>query len=258
MTDILITPDDLPYRLPAEAYAHIMRTLNTALPPPPDDSEETKRLRKQFIIAQISALRPNDSIEAGLAADHILATEQCRDASRWIHIYRANGEHQRAGQCQAHALSFMRAAQRTLREIHRLQAETRARHADPDATDTAERIEHITMVTTAEAIERVPEPTPRPYVPQQPAPSRTPFARSSVSKTDQAYRETKTETQPRQPDRPRESPARRAMLDQAQFGPRGPGWDRPMFFPEKKPAPRNASQSNPAEATPGALPADQR
>lgn len=26
------------------------------------------------------------------------------------------------------------------------------------------------------------------------------------------------------------------MLDQAQFGPRGPGWDRPMFFPDKRAA----------------------
>ena len=76
MTDIDLLPSDLPYRLPAEAYAYLLRDLARALPPPPDPSEETKTLRKQSLIAQISALCPNDAIEAGLAADHIIATEQ--------------------------------------------------------------------------------------------------------------------------------------------------------------------------------------
>ena len=232
MTDLDILPSDLPYRLPADAYAHLMRSLAWALPPLPDDSEETKLLRKHSIIALISALRPNDTIEAGLAADHIIASEQSRDAFRWVHVYRANGEHGRAAQSQAHGISLQRETKRTLREIHRLQAETRARHADPDATDTAERIEHITTVMAAEAFERMPEPAPQPYVPQRLAPS--------VSKTNPKSRETKTETSPRQterrPEHRPESPARKAMLDQAMFGPRGPNWDRPMFFPDKKAA----------------------
>ena len=54
--------------------------------PPPDESDETKTLRKQSIVARISTLRPNDAIEAGLAADHIIAAEQSRDAVRWVHI----------------------------------------------------------------------------------------------------------------------------------------------------------------------------
>ena len=72
MTALRIDPTDLPYRLPADAYAYLVRTLD--LPPPPDPSAETAALRKQSIIARISALRPNDAIEASLAADHIVAT----------------------------------------------------------------------------------------------------------------------------------------------------------------------------------------
>ena len=239
-TDILITPDDLPYRLPAESYAYLVRTLARGLPPLPDNSPETAALRKQSIIARISALRPNDMIEAELAADLIVATEQSRDAFHWVYVYRANSEHQLAAQCRAQGISLQRETKRTLREIHRLQAETRKRHADHAATDTAERIEHITTVTTAEAIERMPDPTPEPYVPQRPAPAVT---RQPISKTDPQSRETKTETPPRQPDRPKESPACRALLDQAQFAPRGPNWDRPMFFPDK----RAAKAPEPAE-----------
>ena len=188
MTDIDLLPSDLPYRLPAEAYAYLLRDLARALPPPPDPSEETKTLRKQSLIAQISALCPNDAIEAGLAADHIIATEQSRESNRWVQIYRANGEHRLASQAQAHGVALMREAKRALREIHRLQAETRARHADPAATDTAERIEHIAMVMTAEAVQRMPEPAmAEPYVPQRAAP------KASVAKTDPKSHETKTE-----------------------------------------------------------------
>ena len=243
MTDIDLLPSDLPYRLPAEAYAYLVRDLARALPPPPDPSEETKTLRKQSLIARISALRPNDAIEASLAADHIIATEQSRESYRWVQIYRANGEHRLASQAQAHGIALMREAKRALREIHRLQAETRARHADPAATDTAERIEHIAMVMTVEAVERMPEPAmAEPYVPRRAAPKAT------VTKIDPKSHETKTETPPRQPERPRESAARRALLDQAAFAPRGPGWDRPMFFPDK-PAKARKPEESPARET---------
>ena len=248
MTVLRIDPTDLPYRLPADAYAYLVRTLADALPPPPDPSAETAALRKQSIIARISALRPNDAIEAELAADHIVASEQSRDAFRWIPIYRANGEHRLAMQCRAQGISLMREAKRTLREIQRLQTETRARHADPDATDTAERIEHVTMVMTAEAVERLPEPAPEPYVPQRAAP------KVYVAKTDPKSHETKTETPPRQPERPRESAARRALLDQAAFAPRGPGWDRPMFFPDKPAKALQSEETAAAEAPPRTAP----
>ena len=213
MTDILIDPDDLPYRLPADAYAYLVRALSGTLPPLPDPSDQTKHLRQQSIISQISSLHPNDSVEAGLAADHIIATEQARDACRWVHIYRANGEHKLAAQCQAHSLSFFREAKRAVREIKRLQAETRKRHADLEATDRAERIEHVTMVMMAEAIEQMPDPTPPPYVPQRAA-----AEKPRVSKTDPKSRRTETETPPRQPDRPYESPVRRAFIEAQVFG----------------------------------------
>ncbi len=152
-------------------------------------------------------------------------------------------------QCRAQGISLMREAKRTLREIHRLQTETRKRHADPDATDTAERIEHVTMVMTAEAVEQMPDPTPEPYVPQRAA------RKVFVAKIDPKSHETKTETPPRQPERPRESAARRALLDQAAFAPRGPGWDRPMFFPDKPAkAPQPPETAAAAEAPPRTAP----
>ena len=122
-------------------------------------------------------------IEAELAADLIVATEQSRDAFHWVYVYRANGEHRLAAQCRAQGISLQRETKRTLREIHRLQAETRKRHADHADTDTAERIEHITMVTTAEAIEQMPDPTPEPYVPQRPAAGRDTPGRPSQKPT---------------------------------------------------------------------------
>ena len=142
----------------------------------------------------------------------------------------------------------MREAKRTLREIQRLQTEARARHADPDATDTAERIEHVTMVMTAEAVERLPEPAPEPYVPQRAAP------KVYVAKTDPKSHETKTETPPRQPEA---SPRKRRPPRPARPGsvrPRGPGWDRPMFFPDKPAKALQSEETAAAEAPPRTAP----
>lgn len=81
MPYLQIDPNDLPYLLPADAYAYLVRTLDRCLPSPPDASDETATLHKHAIIAQISVLRPNDSVEAELAAGFIVANEQFRDAS---------------------------------------------------------------------------------------------------------------------------------------------------------------------------------
>ena len=139
-------------------------------------------------------LRPNDAIEAGLAADLIIAAEQSRDAVRWVHIYRANGEHKLAARTQAHgSLLPARGSANACARSTASRPPRRKRHADPEATDTAERIEHITMVTTAEAVEQDARPHTAALRAAKARHRRGSRLKTNVSKTSPQSLQTKTE-----------------------------------------------------------------
>lgn len=231
-----IDTDALAYSLPAEAYHHLLHNLRRTLPPPPE-SPIDRQNRDHAIIAQISALRPNDSAEAIFAAQIVAAGEQWNDCLHWAQRFLAAEDYTRAAKCRAQAASMMREADRAQRALERMQAARRKLYANPDTTDAAERTEHITMVMLAEALAQMPEPTPAPTpVTNRPAPpavaaQATSPTETSISKTTDQTRKHKNETPARQmpsaqAERPYESPARRAMLDQAMFGRREPDPNR--------------------------------
>ena len=226
-----IDTDALAYSLPAEAYHHLLHNLRRTLPPPPE-SPIDRQNRDHAIIAQISALRPNDSAEAIFAAQIVAAGEQWNDCLHWAQRFLAAEDYTRAAKCRAQAASMMREADRAQRALERMQAARRKLYANPDTTDAAERTEHITMVMLAEALAQMPEPTPAPTpVTNRPAPpavaaQATSPTETSISKTTDQPRKHKNETPARQPERPRESAARLAMIDKFLFAPREPDPNR--------------------------------
>lgn len=200
-----IDPNDLLYHLPADAY--LVLTLN------------------RHLIAQISALPPNDSVEAALAAGFVIANEQAGDCDHWVQVHLAAERDKLANHCRAQSISLTREAKRALRELGRRLAATKKRHADPDATDATERIGHITTCLPAEGYDRLaesqkPEPAPAaitvaPAPPPEPAPTpgRTELTVSSHDPTTQKY---KTETTARQSLSPcRNGPIHQRLISRA-------------------------------------------
>ena len=186
-----IDTDALAYSLPAEAYHHLLHNLRRTLPPPPE-SPIDRQNRDHAIIAQISALRPNDSAEAIFAAQIVAAGEQWNDCLHWAQRFLAAEDYTRAAKCRAQAASMMREADRAQRALERMQAARRKLYANPDTTDAAERTEHITMVMLAEALAQMPEPTPaptpvtrgrrrRPWRPRPPARPKHPSQKQPIS-----------------------------------------------------------------------------
>ena len=224
-----IPASELAYQLPPDAMYHMVRTLSICLPPLPDDTPETRTLRDHAIIARISGLRPTNSVQAEYAAQFVAASEYWKHCQRLSQLYEAT-DARVAAQCRNQAAAMMRQAERAQRALERLQAASTKLYADPAATDAAERTEHVTIATLAEAIEQMPPPDPAANIAiAPPAPHRG--EPRSVSKTTEQPRKHQNETTPRQtpptqPDRPYETRARRAMLDQAMFGRREPDPNR--------------------------------
>ena len=197
----------------------------------PPNPLKIRKNRDHAIIAQISALRPNDSAEAIFAAQIVAAGEQWNDCLHWAQRFLAAEDYTRAAKCRAQAASMMREADRAQRALERMQAARRKLYANPDTTDAAERTEHITMVMLAEALAQMPEPTPAPTpVTPRPAPpaveAQASLTETPVSKTTDRPRKHKNETPARQPERPRESAARLALIDKFLLAPREPDPNR--------------------------------
>lgn len=170
-----VDTDALAYSLPAEAYHHLLRNLRRTLPPPPDCPIERKN-RNHAIIAQISALRPADAAEAIFAAQIVAATEQWNDCLYWVQNYLLAEDDTRAAQCRAQAASMMRQAHRAERTLERMQANRRKLYADPQTTDAAERVEHITMSCSPRLSPRCPNPERSRYPAPSPRSRRSPTA----------------------------------------------------------------------------------
>ncbi len=172
-----IPANELAYQLPADAMYHMVRTLSIGLPPLPDDTPETRTLRDHAIIARISALRPTDTPQAEYAAQFVAASEYWKHCQRLSQLYEAT-DPRVAAQCRNQAAAMMRQAERAERALQRLQAASTKLYADPQATDAAERTEHLTIATLADVLAHMPTPDPAANIaiaPPASPPARTPI-----------------------------------------------------------------------------------
>jgi hypothetical protein len=147
-----IPPDNpnLALQLPADAYYHLIRTLNNTLPPPPSDSPEDLTRQYHSVIARIAALLPANAAEADIAGTYVIASEQWKDALRAIQQPDISPEKLR--QSRAWANSMMRQAQSAIRLLQRMQAIRQKTEADNKACDGAAWTEHCAISLMAEAL----------------------------------------------------------------------------------------------------------
>ena len=74
------------FQLPANAYYHLVHTLRLTLPPPLTDRPEDLLRRDHAAIASIAALAPANTVEAGVAAQYVAASEQWKDCLRLVQL----------------------------------------------------------------------------------------------------------------------------------------------------------------------------
>ena len=143
-------PIPLDYRLPGEAYYHLIRMLRLALPPPPTDSAEALLRRDHAAIARIAGLCPADAAEADVAAQFVAAAEQWKECLRLAQEPETTREW--AAKCRAQAAGMMRQSNSALRLLLRLQDARRKLEADNAACGRLAWIEHVAAALMAEAL----------------------------------------------------------------------------------------------------------
>src|SRR5579875_3884732 len=157
------------FRLPADAYWHLIRTLRLALPPPPGDAAEDLLRRDHAAIARIAALAPANAVEADLAAQYVAASEQWKDCLRLAQD--PDMDPKWAAKCRAQAFAMMRQANAALRLLLRLQARREKIEADNVTRDRAAWTEHCAIGFMAEALASPhPDPLPKGEGAEQPSP----------------------------------------------------------------------------------------
>src|SRR5579875_1481839 len=158
------------FRLPADAYWHLIRTLRLALPPPPGDAAEDLLRRDHAAIARIAALAPANAVEADLAAQYVAASEQWKDCLRLAQD--PDMDPKWAAKCRAQAFAMMRQANAALRLLLRLQARREKIEADNVTRDRAAWTEHCAIGFMAEALASPhPDPLPEGEGAEKPSPS---------------------------------------------------------------------------------------
>ena len=151
-------------QLPAEAYAHLIRTLRVALPAPPGGSPEDFTRRDHAAIARIAALVPANAAEADLAAQFVAASEQWKDCLRLAQLPETTQEG--GAKCRAEALRMMRHMNSALRLLLSLQQAREKREATNAGCDRAAWTEHCAIGLMAEALSHHPHPDPLGATPQ--------------------------------------------------------------------------------------------
>ena len=163
-------PIPLDYRLPAEAYYHLVRTLRVTLPPPLTDTGEALLQRDHAAVARIAALAPGNSAEADFAAQYVAASEQWKDCLRLVQAPGTTPEW--AAKYRAQAASMMREANGAMRMLLQMQAARRKLEADNTFCDRAARTEHVATYAMAEALDTIrAEPAPAAASTPSPGPS---------------------------------------------------------------------------------------
>ena len=155
-----IAPDPA-YLRNREAYQHLVYTLSTSLPPPPDDSPERLRQRDQAAIAQVAALCPANPAEAALAAQSVAANAQAMECLRLAH--HPDSDLVMGLKCSAQAASMMRQSHSGLNALRRLQAAREKRDANATTASAAAWTEHAVAASMTDALTSAnPEPRAAP------------------------------------------------------------------------------------------------
>lgn len=132
-------------RISREAFAELCR----ALPPPIDDSQDSRNSRDLLAMAAVAAFRPADITEALMVVEVVAIEAHVREALRLAGVHQADLKV--SMQCRAQAASMMRRKQAALRMLHEYQA---ARPVEP--------VTEAHPQPTAEATEPADRPPPRP------------------------------------------------------------------------------------------------
>ena len=151
-------PIPLDYRLPDDAYYHLVRTLRVTLPPPLTGDPAALLHRDHAAIARIAGLAPGNSAEVDFAAQYVAASEQWKDCLRLVQAPGTTPEW--AAKYRAQAASMMREANSAMRLLLLMQATRRKLEADNTLCDRAARTEHVATYAMAEALDAIrAEPT---------------------------------------------------------------------------------------------------
>lgn len=163
-------PPDLSLLLPRSLYYQMMHELRRAMPPPVEDTPEALAHRQNAAIAQIAAMLPGNADEVEIAAECVGARTHARDCQQFAQAFRDDPA--QFLRFHAQAASMLRQAQSARRWLQSLQAERRAREADPAAAGQAAWIEHCATGLMADALglDRPPPPAPPPDPPASPLP----------------------------------------------------------------------------------------
>ena len=133
------------------AYHQIIHTLDSLLPPPPQDTPGSRHERNQAIIARIAALAPVNAAEVDVAAQFAAASAQAMDALR---LARQPGiEPTTFHKCEAQAALMMRISHSAMRTLLRMQADRRKAGTERDSW-----AEHIAGQELAAALAAGPAP----------------------------------------------------------------------------------------------------
>ena len=154
-----ITEPNPDYIRTREAHSHLVYTLSTSLPPPPDASPEALHQRNQSAITQVAELCPINAAEAALAAQHVAGAAHAMACLRLGSLQGADVV--MTLKCYAQAASLMRQSQAALRTLQRTQAVRKKRDADPVTADAAAWAEHMAASAMTDALTSLkPEPVP--------------------------------------------------------------------------------------------------
>jgi len=153
-TDPNLTP--LADRLPADAYYCLVYNLRDILPPPPDCSPQHLARRDNALVARLAALRPENPIEAEIAADFIATIEHSRDCLRTALAPETSPHWAMKSRAQSNAMR--RSAYAALSRLERMQAERRKLEKDPEAHNRATRTEQCVIGLMTQALAEQPDP----------------------------------------------------------------------------------------------------
>ena len=164
----LVEPDPDPdYIRTREAHSHLVYTLSTSLPPPPDASPEALHQRNQSAITQVAELCPVTAAEAALAAQYVAGAAHAMACLRLGSL--PDTDPVMVLKCYAQAASLMRQSQAALRTLQRTQALRAKRDANPVTADAAAWAEHMAAAAMTDALtelKREPaQPQPEPDAP---------------------------------------------------------------------------------------------
>jgi len=158
---------DVSWRLPADGYWQLMNSLRPALPPPLGDAPEDLVRRDNAVIATIAGLAPANAAEAGVAGQHVVASEHWKNCMRLS--LQPGTTPEWAMKLRAQGTVMMREANSALGVLRRMQRERRRVEADDVTCDRVARIEHYATIQMAEALANPPAPRaakPDPVEPQ--------------------------------------------------------------------------------------------